>query len=687
MGSLPFRYPRVALLAIVLLGLGLRTWGITQNSMTHYDEFYYTQSGLDLWIVTSGAAGPALENLTAEDQTASPLNGLHPLLPFHAPPAYPILIALVHALVGGPWYPAGALVSAVLGSATIVLMYSFAKRLCRSEAAGLIAAALVALSDFHVVYSRMWLTDATFCFVFLLAMDLLARLFEGGRLWWAIPAGLAAGLCWNVKYNGWMPPAIGLAAWLVVVVRAKCSGRVGAWASGQVGKVARQQGSEATRQQGSEAGPRNSVAPSPSRRLAVSPPGLLRTGWALGFVAAAAFVLFLPWHSYIERYFEGGYATVSVHHASFSSPLLAWQRGGAVVEKSLGVARAWLLNARHLLESLPVFRHWGWCVALLGAVVGSGLWLGRPTAAPGEPGQRVRWGALRVRHVVLLATLWLCAALMGLAGMLFLAGIAGGLVCVARGRPVDVLVAAWLAAFLVLVPAYHAYARLLLPALPAALLALLRGWQCLVGEPDGARQHAAAQHTVAAGAAGGRCGVLAVTGLIVLLAGTLAAGRLDVAEMRGVWSTWSSRRSYRAFAREIAAKLPADALLLCRTQPPLWYALPREFKGLEDHPLPQPLRQNRPVYLVLDFYVHITPELLASIEAQPGRLDEVARVPNDLTPPARLNLLTRREFTQKMRVLAGAEVPAPEHEFLPPRLQHPGPDWIILYRMDAPPAP
>jgi 4-amino-4-deoxy-L-arabinose transferase-like glycosyltransferase len=158
--------------------------------------------------------------------------------------------------------------SLACGLLTVLLVLT-AGRLWYGAAAGAAAGALVALSDFHVLYSRMGLTDVAFALLFLAAVLLYERADRHESLKWALAAGLVVGLAWNTKYHGWLAaPVAGLAL-------------LPGWLSG----------------------------PLPARRRS-----LLR--WLASLPLAV--LLYLPWFVLVSRE-PGGYGQLTADHASFLS--------------------------------------------------------------------------------------------------------------------------------------------------------------------------------------------------------------------------------------------------------------------------------------------------------------------------------------------------------------------------------
>lgn len=109
------------------------------------------------------------------------------------------------------------LANLLAGCLTVVLTWWVARGWFGRQA-GLAAAALSAMSDFHVLYSRTLLTDPLLGFWMLLAVYLIWRYYRHPDIFGMLLAGLATALAWWTKYNGWLPLAIGLAGllgWMV----------------------------------------------------------------------------------------------------------------------------------------------------------------------------------------------------------------------------------------------------------------------------------------------------------------------------------------------------------------------------------------------------------------------------------------------------------------------------------------
>jgi 4-amino-4-deoxy-L-arabinose transferase-like glycosyltransferase len=135
----------------------------------------------------------------------------------YSPPLFPILIGFSEKLLGLTDWAAIA-VSAALGTLTVQAMYALGKKLY-GLGAGLLSALFVAVSPYHVIYSRMALTDATFLFFFLIALTYFYDALKEDRPRKAVFAGIAAGLAMNTKYSGPLVLLIGLVANLFLLGR------------------------------------------------------------------------------------------------------------------------------------------------------------------------------------------------------------------------------------------------------------------------------------------------------------------------------------------------------------------------------------------------------------------------------------------------------------------------------------
>ena len=167
----------LALLFILLFSALTRFINLGRPAELVFDEVYYVDGARDYL-----AHGVELDNGAAEFI-------VHP-------PVGKWLIALGIKVFGDN--PFGWRFSAALiGTASILLVYLIAKKLFRSEFVSLVAAALMALDGLHLVMSRTALLDIFLSFFILLAFYLLIM----EKLWWAgLVFGLALGTKWSAVY-------------------------------------------------------------------------------------------------------------------------------------------------------------------------------------------------------------------------------------------------------------------------------------------------------------------------------------------------------------------------------------------------------------------------------------------------------------------------------------------------------
>jgi len=216
--------------------------------------------------------------------TGDVTRGLYPLHHFLSPPLFFGAGAALMALFGTTSARVLLGLSAAAGVATVVAVY-LAGRRWFGRAAGGAAALAVALSDYHILYSRAALTDSLFLALFVMALAAFARAEDRQSRWAAALAGVLTGLAWNTKYHGWLAGVIAVAALLP------------AFAAGG----ARERRARVI-------------------RLAVA--------------GAVALALYVPWLLYVSGR-EGGYGRLTAEQADFLKP-------AALVQNTLAHLRAQL---------------------------------------------------------------------------------------------------------------------------------------------------------------------------------------------------------------------------------------------------------------------------------------------------------------------------------------------------------
>ena len=195
------RFGREAIwvLAMTLLGAGVRLRGVGRLGLDQFDEGIYALSGLVL--IRGGGLGAFDSSYIS-----------------YAPPGFPALIAAMSAVLGTSGTSA-ILVSILAGTLTIPAIAWLARRIF-GRGAGAAAASLAALSGPLVVYSRTALTDACFLLAWVAGMAAGLSYLERPSMRRAVVLGFAIGLAQNIKYNGWMiGPIVAIAAASGVVRR------------------------------------------------------------------------------------------------------------------------------------------------------------------------------------------------------------------------------------------------------------------------------------------------------------------------------------------------------------------------------------------------------------------------------------------------------------------------------------
>ena len=134
----------------------------------------------------------------------------YPMRHLYAPPLVPSLHAFAAWSTGdASWSP---MMIGVLAGCLTPLAIGWLGYRWFGPLAGAIAATLAATSDLHAAFSRSALTDSPLLLLVLLALAALEPAFRTGRSAPILIAGALTGIGWWIKYNGWLPLAIGAAA-------------------------------------------------------------------------------------------------------------------------------------------------------------------------------------------------------------------------------------------------------------------------------------------------------------------------------------------------------------------------------------------------------------------------------------------------------------------------------------------
>jgi len=201
------------LLAIVAAGAALRFSNISEVEPFLADEAAYVLEARYIYSLLS-AARESIRLKLQEKRTGQDLwkkerekkrftEDLEGKTPWYGRPGHLYLVCIAMAIAGPEKVYPGALVSAFFGTLCILLVFLLGQRLY-GTGAGLIAAALFALSAVEVLYSRSFLTEEDSLFFFLLAVlcYLSNRKAPAERKWGSVAmCGLLLGVSFVVHYR------------------------------------------------------------------------------------------------------------------------------------------------------------------------------------------------------------------------------------------------------------------------------------------------------------------------------------------------------------------------------------------------------------------------------------------------------------------------------------------------------
>lgn len=227
-------YGWLAPLVVTLLGGILRFWNLGHPHVLVFDETYYVKDAWSQWNLGYAATWPdgADARFAAGETnifTTDPSFVVHP-------PLGKYLIGVGMWLFGADSSFGWRVMTALFGTALVLLLFLVAKTLTSSTVFATVASFLLAIDGLGIVMSRVALLDTFLAFFILLAfwfalldrrrhLDRLAAaiaarrvddvpLAWGAVLWnrpWIIAAGAAAGAATAVKWSGvWVLAAIGL---------------------------------------------------------------------------------------------------------------------------------------------------------------------------------------------------------------------------------------------------------------------------------------------------------------------------------------------------------------------------------------------------------------------------------------------------------------------------------------------
>lgn len=585
----PFpRHEFIAIVAIILIGCLLRCLFLSSDAIEHFDEGVYASN---LWFGTEQGAE-------------------YPGRYYYAPPLFPFLIEWSMIFLGsGSW--GTFLPSLLLGMLTVPLIWWVARNWFGS-AAGLVAATLASLSDLHLIYSRAALTDVGLGFCLLLGVYLIWKSYVSLEWKWPVLSGVTIGAGWAIKYNGWLPLAVGLSGlipWLLIY----------------------------------------------HRQLSHKVNFLLR--WAV--IAAIAFLIWLPVLIGLQKW--GGYSVVAANHSRYVVGFSGW----------FDSFSRQLQNHR-LLEGTPGFIGIGLvslvlCLLFVRWFTSRNLTADTVKPISGKTG--FTWNA--ILGGVLAALPLFGAALIGLSPVLGLLAVAGIFLQLlfangsfqlvqteegesqaeastpARDQSLAAwLLAAWFCGLLLATPLYYPYPRLTIPWTISAWLgtAAFAGWleqRCAGTLFSSATQKVALEKNPASVLPGVAVVVLALVLVVSLKPWTVAA--------------WKPRDGLAIVARNMLADLKSemgssasDSILYIYAEPGLFFNLKAQghqltgpvadFRFLDSRPA------NVPVYLVAG--PHATTDTEFQKKFAPVR-DRLQLVKSYEYPPSLLVRLNQSHLEQK----------------------------------------
>lgn len=167
--------------ALTLLALTLRFYGITNAQSIVGDEKYYTRP-----------SSLAYKNFS--QASISYNKGLA------RPPLGKTLINFGIWLIGD--LPLGwRVMSAIFGSLTVFVLFYLTLMISRSRLGALLAALYLAVEPLHIALSRTGMLDSFLTFFSLLSVFLLYRYFSSRKKYWAVLSAISIGLAISCKWS------------------------------------------------------------------------------------------------------------------------------------------------------------------------------------------------------------------------------------------------------------------------------------------------------------------------------------------------------------------------------------------------------------------------------------------------------------------------------------------------------
>ncbi|MBT6155324.1 MAG: phospholipid carrier-dependent glycosyltransferase [Planctomycetaceae bacterium] len=556
------------LFGIVILAAVLRFAFPSRMAIEHFDEGVYASN---IWF-------------------SEEADFRYPARHLYGPPLLPAFIEWSIILFGLGTLSA-KLASLVAGTATIAVVWWVARRWFGAEA-GIAAASLAALSDFHILYSRAALTDVMMCLWLLIAVGSVREMFASDRHRWAITAGLATGLAWATKYNGWLPLAIAGSGFVLFLL-------ISRW----------------------------------KKQVTTEP----RMGCVISLIAMAltAAVVWSP--VLLDLNNRGGYAAVAANHRGYFGGLSDWLPSLFRQIDNHRYLEGWLSCGALVLAIVAavVVRHW----------TARGFTWNESKASKAEIGSvprqhatggRTNWGVVAAILLLTIASAVSLGSSMTI-GVLTVAVI--GVRLLGRSKCDETtlpfcLLAVWFCGLSIATPFYFPYPRLTLPWLVAAWLGggAMIGWTVRkIVDNNGGTATEKQKHPW-----------WILVGSAVLFCGAVFLGANRWTE-RGI-PGWQSQTGLKEVAGDIAVQVDSessgrDALILVYAEPGLFFQLAVAGGDSQRAAIPigaliPPTESpTTPTYLVTGPNAHRAPNYNAAISAFGDRLQlaaEYAYRPSDL---------------------------------------------------------
>ncbi len=173
------------LIGIFLIAAFFRFYNFFDLGLTHFDEGPYVQVG----TILDKKPGAFYEASLSICQ--------------FSPPLLPFMIGITFKLFGLHDFIA-LLPSLLCGILTCVAVFYLGK-IADNLQTGIWGALFLAINEFHIIYSRLALTDIILTFFFTVTVLLGVMAWKKNRWWLYSLVGVSSGLAMNTKYNGFVP--------------------------------------------------------------------------------------------------------------------------------------------------------------------------------------------------------------------------------------------------------------------------------------------------------------------------------------------------------------------------------------------------------------------------------------------------------------------------------------------------